>query len=224
MVGGSRQSRGTLELDGVIVSYSVVRRRVRRSRLEVRAGDLTVVLPRSAPEGAELEILRRHRAWVLSKLRQAQRAIELSRSLELVDRGREGLRSLVEGIVEGDQELGGRVRGIRIRRMRSSWGLYDSNGFITLNESLRYLPDELVRYVVYHEMAHSVVMRHSREFWRILESRLGVRDRGELDMELRAYWFLLRDRGLLARAPSGRRRDVERYLQGAPRWPEAHVS
>ncbi|MGC9178218.1 MAG: M48 family metallopeptidase [Conexivisphaera sp.] len=207
-MGGSRRFTGTLELDGVIVSYSVVRRRVRRSRLEVRAGELVVVLPRSAPEGTELEILRRHRSWVLSRLRLHMRAIELSRSLELVDRGREGLRSLVEGIVEGDRELGRRVRAVRIRRMRSSWGLYDSNGVITVNEALRYLPEELVRYVVYHEMTHSVVMRHNSEFWRILKSRLGDRDREELDMELRAYWFLLRDRGLLARARSVRR-DVE---------------
>lgn len=210
MRGASRRSHRTLELDGVIVSYSVVRRRVKRARLEVRAGELTVVLPRFAPEGIELEILKRHRAWVLSKLRQARRAIELSRSLELVDRGREDLRSLVEGIVEGDRELGRRVRGIRIRRMRSRWGLYSSDGFITLNEALRYLPEELVRYVVYHEMAHSVVRWHNHEFWRIVESRLVGRDRRELDMELRAYWFLLRDRGLLARPlrASSRRRTV----------------
>ncbi|MGC8696671.1 MAG: hypothetical protein ACP5UD_09755, partial [Conexivisphaera sp.] len=66
--GGRRRVRGVTELDGIAVGYSVVRRRVRRSRLEVRAGELVVVLPRSAPEGIELEILRRHRSWVLSRL------------------------------------------------------------------------------------------------------------------------------------------------------------
>jgi predicted metal-dependent hydrolase len=52
-----------------------------------------------------------------------------------------------------------------IRLQHSRWGSCSSRRSITLNSKLLFLPDHLVRYIMVHELCHTVHMNHSRAFW-----------------------------------------------------------
>jgi len=70
------------------------------------------------------------------------------------------------------QEYPGRKpRRIFIRFSKTRWGSCSSLGNISLNGYLDFLPDELFRYVICHELTHLYYMNHSAEFWQAL-SRL----------------------------------------------------
>jgi predicted metal-dependent hydrolase len=62
---------------------------------------------------------------------------------------------------------------------------------ISRNLRLLFLPQELVRYVLLHELAHIREMNHSRRYWALLESL--EPDYRALDTELRAGWRLVPD-------------------------------
>jgi predicted metal-dependent hydrolase len=62
-------------------------------------------------------------------------------------------------------------RGLRIRKLTSRWGSCSSKRDIALSYYLVQLPDDLVDYVLLHELAHTVHHNHSREFWSFVESR-----------------------------------------------------
>ena len=53
--------------------------------------------------------------------------------------------------------------------MTRKWGSCSSKANITLSKSLAYLPDKLVAYIVYHELAHLIVMAHNDEFFDIIK-------------------------------------------------------
>jgi len=40
--------------------------------------------------------------------------------------------------------------------MKTKWASYSQKGNLTINALLKYLPERLVRYVVFHEMIHSI--------------------------------------------------------------------
>ena len=58
---------------------------------------------------------------------------------------------------------------VGVRGQRARWGGCSPSGSVTLNRCLLFLPPELVRSVILHELAHLAHPNHSAAFWRELE-------------------------------------------------------
>jgi predicted metal-dependent hydrolase len=67
-----------------------------------------------------------------------------------------------------EAETGWSASSVRVRRQRSRWGSCTSTGALSLNESLVFLPQRLVRYVMVHELAHTRRLDHSPAFWSLV--------------------------------------------------------
>jgi predicted metal-dependent hydrolase len=60
------------------------------------------------------------------------------------------------------------VTNIGLRDPRTRWGSCTSDGTISLSWRLILAPEEVLDYVVAHEVAHLVHQDHSRAFWRLV--------------------------------------------------------
>ena len=68
------------------------------------------------------------------------------------------------------------VAHFRVKNSVSRWGSFSSNRNLNLNLQLMRLSDELQAHVIIHELAHSIVLSHSAEFWEVFEKmRPGAR-------------------------------------------------
>ncbi|MBT3273931.1 MAG: M48 family metallopeptidase [Spirochaetales bacterium] len=81
------------------------------------------------------------------------------------------------------------INRIYFRDQRTRWGSSSARGNISLNWRILFLPDEIRRYLILHELTHQMHMNHSREFWHTLEER--CRDCRGLDRRLKEYSYLL---------------------------------
>jgi predicted metal-dependent hydrolase len=83
------------------------------------------------------------------------------------------------------------VTQVAIRAQRTRWASCSTHGTISLNLRLMFLPQELVRYALLHELAHLREMNHSRRYWAFLASI--EPNYHTLDRELRQAWRLVPD-------------------------------
>jgi len=59
---------------------------------------------------------------------------------------------------------------LKIKANRSCWGSCTYDNVINLSLHLMRMPDELVDYVILHELCHTIHKNHGRNFWRLLDS------------------------------------------------------
>ena len=57
---------------------------------------------------------------------------------------------------------------LSIRSQKTRWGSCSSDKNINLNSKLLFMTEEVVRYVMIHELCHTIEMNHSHRFWKLL--------------------------------------------------------
>ncbi len=57
---------------------------------------------------------------------------------------------------------------VSVRGQRTRWASCSSRGNINLNYRLLFLSPEVVRYILNHELCHTIHLNHSRGFWSML--------------------------------------------------------
>ncbi|MHC0036332.1 M48 family metallopeptidase [Pseudoneobacillus sp. C159] len=75
-------------------------------------------------------------------------------------------------------------RSIRITDSKANWGTCDAQHQLTFNWRLAMAPQEVIDYVVVHEMCHMVHLNHDRSFWRLVGKIIP-------DYESRENWLAL---------------------------------
>ncbi|OHC63918.1 MAG: hypothetical protein A2040_09490 [Rhodocyclales bacterium GWA2_65_19] len=63
------------------------------------------------------------------------------------------------------QQTGLRYTDLAVKNQRTRWGSCTAHGRVSLNCKLLFLPRELVRYVIAHELCHTLESNHSSRFW-----------------------------------------------------------
>ncbi|MEM2196778.1 MAG: M48 family metallopeptidase [Sulfolobales archaeon] len=126
--------------------------------------------------------------WLERRVQELTELLELSEQLEVINRSVEELRQLVKSFAEQAAiEVLGITNPCRIvvKNMSRKWASLSERGVLTINKLARYLPDELVKYIIYHEICHLLEKKHNKRFWSCVGKI--IPNYRELENKLRAY-------------------------------------
>jgi len=172
------------------IPYKVYYRAVKYPRLEFKTGKLIIVLPM----GHEPEVLlEKYQDWIRKKLNFIEECIEYARGKQLVSRTEKEFRELVHSLAnETAKDLNVGLNRVYFRRMSTKWASLSSAKNLTVNRLMKYLPEYLIRYVIFHELVHIIERKHNENFWRIVSRR--YENYREMEREMFVYWFLIHTR------------------------------
>jgi len=167
----------------------VIKRKVKYPRLELKTGSLVLILPRDGNLNADL-IIKKHQPWIDKKLQFVNEIKQEFQDNKLFVRKDSQFITLVENLVyKYSQKLKVQPTVVKFRYMKTRWGSCSQDGRISLNKLLMFIPDNLVAYVIYHELCHLVVAKHNRNFWSLMKEEFSTYKNNE--RSLFGYWFLL---------------------------------
>jgi len=78
---------------------------------------------------------------------------------------------------------------LTIKNTKTRWGSCSFKNNINLSLHLMRLKEELIDYVILHELVHTKVKNHSKEFWMTLD--IHCPESKKLDKELKKYSLII---------------------------------
>jgi len=85
--------------------------------------------------------------------------------------------------------MGAEINKIFFRMMKTKWASCSKKRNLTINKLMKYLPEKLLKYIVFHEIAHLKQKKHNDIFWEIISRKFNNYE--DLEKELFIYWFKL---------------------------------
>ena len=169
------QTEIKLKKDNQTMTLRVIRSARKTIGLQVKEdGEVLLRIPNRLSARALQDFLNREQSWIWQKAEQMQSRIkqrEATGATPVGQLSREELEKIKEKIGSRVRYYG-KIMGVtvgRIRNQKTRWGSCSSKGNLNFNYQLYYLPDELLDYVVIHELVHRRHMNHSADFWAEVE-------------------------------------------------------
>lgn len=166
------------------IKYRHIVRPVKYPRIEFKSGELEVVAPKNTDVSS---LLIKHQSWIEEKLLFIEKNSKVKKRELNVRTEKELERAIKRYIHKAEKLLNVEHSYYRFRTMKTKWATCNSKGVITYNRIVEYLPNELLWYITFHEMAHLIVRGHNKKFWHLVSKH--IKRPAEYEKKLYSYWF-----------------------------------
>lgn len=151
-----------------MIQYKLIRSARKTIAIQITpAGEVIVRCPNRMRVEEVRKFVESKREWIekhLSKWETVQAQPPITRE-ELHELGDRALRVIPERVAHFAPKVGVTYGGITIRNQRTRWGSCSSKGNLNFNCLLMLVPEQVLDYVVVHELCHRKHMNHSPQFW-----------------------------------------------------------
>ena len=150
----------------------VIRSRRKTLSMQVKGdGQVEIRAPLRTSDAEIRRFLETHRRWLekhLQKaqaLQQAKAGVRKLTAAETAELKKKAKRILPERVAYWAPLIGVRPGRIAVRCQKTRWGSCSAKGNLNFNCLLMLCPEDVLDYVIVHELCHRKELNHSPRFW-----------------------------------------------------------
>ena len=162
--------------------------RAKRIIISIKPEYVRVVIPKRQSLKNAQKFVESRLDWIKTNKQSMNVQLEKKKNLPEIDR-KVARKILCRRIGELAQLHNFVYNRVSIRKQKTRWGSCSTKNNINLNANLLHLPPELMDYVLLHELVHTRVKNHSKDFWDELETV--VPNARQVDRRLKDYQYCL---------------------------------
>ena len=162
--------------------------KAKRIIISIKPRFVRVTIPRRQTLKNAQKFVEQKIDWIKEHSSNMRKLVQKGKELPKIDK-EEARVKLGKRLSELAKEYKFQYNKVSIRNQRTRWGSCSSKDNISLNMKLLHLPDQLIDYILLHELVHTRVKNHSQDFWNELETV--VPNARTVDKQLRDYQFCL---------------------------------
>ena len=164
-------------------------KRAKRLNISINStARIRVAMPKGVTMQKAMELLYNKESWIKKTLNKIQACSIKKNQYKNIDT-KYASNYLLNRLDVLAQLHGFRYNRVSIRNQKTRWGSCSSKNNISLNKKILYLPPELIDYVLLHELVHTKIKNHGKEFWRELDKM--VPKSKKVDKRLQNYQHCL---------------------------------
>ena len=147
-----------LKYNSETISYEIIRSKIKNLYIYVKEGKVTVKAPTKMKDKLIQEFVNKKAKWIYNSLKKENDKQEEHIEKEDIQKLEIVVKKYIEKYTKLLKETPNKVR---IKDIKYAWGSCSSNRNITINQKLANKKEEVIEYVVLHEMCHLKYMNHS---------------------------------------------------------------
>jgi len=213
------KSKNYLEIGNKKIEYKVVKRKIKFPRLEFHKDSLLLIVPPQKKNYKALieskkdwiiskyskinEIIQKHEDLIKNFILFGKKAkitfangIKIDNKIKVKDfrELKNYLRKLLYGKIvkianEYSKKLNVDYKKIFIRQQTTKWSSCSLKKNLSFNLKIVSLPEELIKYLVFHEMLHLIEKKHNGNFISLTQKEFP--NYKEIEKKLYEYWIIL---------------------------------
>jgi len=162
--------------------------RAKRIIISIKPEFVRVTIPRRQTLKNAQKFVEQKIDWIKKHSSNMNKLVQKGKELPKINK-EEAKVKLGKRLSELATEHKFRYNKVSIRNQSTRWGSCSSKNNISLNMKLLHLPEQLIDYILLHELVHTRVKNHSKDFWNELETV--VPNARTVDQQLRKYQYCL---------------------------------
>ncbi len=175
--------------------YQIIRSSRKTISLRITpAGEIEVRCPNRMRRSDIDAFVNSKRSWIEAHMPQNPMELSPFTEEEIAELAARAKQIIPQRVAHFAHQAGVTYGRITIRSQRTRWGSCSSRGNLNFNCLLMLVPEEVLDYVVVHELCHRKELNHSSRFWVEVERILP-------DYRIRRKWLKENGNAIIARLP-----------------------
>ena len=140
-------------------------------------GQVIVRAPERLPKGEIRKFIEEKQGWIRHHMKLSAERKRNQKKIRMTAKERENYKKEAKTVITRlcriyAEQMGVSCGKITIREQKTRWGSASSRGNLNFNWKLALMPEEILDYLVVHELAHRVEMNHSPAFWAVVAEEI----------------------------------------------------